>query len=64
MSNKLKKKITCCLCDRTVPYTNECNKLLERDVCPDCSVRLVKVVERILAEHDEVEDKESEISER
>ena len=33
MSNKLKKKITCVFCEKTVPYTSDCQELFGRDVC-------------------------------
>lgn len=57
MSNKLKKKITCCLCDKTAPLTDDCKTLFGKDVCPDCGVRLVKLVERILEEKEEIDNR-------
>lgn len=48
MSNKLKKKIVCCLCDKTVPYSNECQELFDRDVCPDCAGKVAEIVNGII----------------
>ena len=49
MSNKLKKKIVCCLCDRTVPYYTEgCQKLFDKDVCPECAVKVAEIVNRAI----------------
>ena len=49
MSNKLKKKIVCCLCDRTVPYYTEgCQKLFDKDVCPECAVKVAEIVNGII----------------
>ena len=50
MSNKLKKKIHCCLCGKTAPLTDKCHILFDKDVCPECGVRLVKIVEDMLGE--------------
>lgn len=49
MSNKLKKTIKCCLCDKTVPFTEDCQKLFEKfDVCPACTERLARFVNQSL----------------
>ena len=51
MSNKLKKKIKCCLCNRTVPYYTEgCQKLFDKDVCPECVVKVAAIVNEIIDE--------------
>ena len=45
MSNKLKKKIKCCLCNRTIPYYTEgCQKLFDKDVCPECAAKVAGMV--------------------
>ena len=48
MSNKLKKKIVCCLCDRTVPFTEDCQKLFDRDICPECAAKVAEIVNRAI----------------
>lgn len=48
MSNKLKKKIKCCLCDETKPFTEDCQKLYEQDVCPDCAVKVTAMVNQVI----------------
>lgn len=47
MSNKLKKKITCAFCEKTVPYTSDCRELFGRDVCPECVEKIVRVVNKL-----------------
>lgn len=53
MSNKLKKKIKCCLCDKTVPFTEDCQKLFNEDVCPECAVKVTDIVNQMIEEHNE-----------
>lgn len=50
MSNKLIKKVTCCLCDKEVEYTNECNQLFGKWVCPECSEKVANIVNNMLNE--------------
>lgn len=50
MSNKLKKKIKCCLCDKSVPFTEDCQKLFHEDVCPECAVKVTDIVNRVIEE--------------
>ena len=52
MSNKIKKKIECGFCEKTVPYTNECHELLGVDVCPDCTMALTRLVNKLMVEND------------
>ena len=56
MSNKLKKKMTCEFCGKTVKFTNDCRELYGRDVCPDCVERIVKVVNKMSVEKEAKED--------
>lgn len=61
MSNKLRKKIKCCLCEKEVPLTKDCQKLFDSyDVCPDCTRRLVGFVGRLINDADKEEDHENE----
>lgn len=56
MSNKLKKTIKCSLCDKIVERTDDCKKLFEKyDICPECSKRLVKLVDGYLGESESKE---------
>lgn len=48
MSNKLKKKIMCCICNKEVPFTEDCQKLYDEDVCPECAVNVAKMVNRAI----------------
>lgn len=50
MSNKLKKEIICGFCEKTVPYTSDCQELFGRDVCPDCAEKIVRVVNKLSVE--------------
>jgi hypothetical protein len=50
MSNKLRKKIKCCLCEKEVPITDKCRRLFDRDVCPDCAVRVAGIVNKLIDE--------------
>lgn len=59
MSNKLKKRIKCYLCDKTVPFTEDCQKLFEQDVCPECAVRVANLVNRMIADREEQKLEES-----
>lgn len=52
MSNKLKKRITCCLCDKTVPFTEDCQELFNKDVCPKCAGMVATIVNNMLKEHE------------
>lgn len=54
MSNKLRKTITCAFCEKTVKNTVDCKELYGRDVCPDCVKQLVKVVNKLSVEEEEV----------
>lgn len=60
MSNKLKKKITCVFCEKTVPYTSDCQELFGRDVCPDCAGKVAEVVNKMVSENGEAESGEKE----
>ena len=42
--------ITCCLCEKTMEPTDECRRLFNMDICPECSEKLGKVAERIIIE--------------
>ena len=59
MSNKLKKTITCEFCGETVKYTNECQKLFDKDVCPGCVGLITRIVNNMIAEHEREHGKES-----
>ena len=58
MSNKLKKFIKCCLCDREVERTDDCHVIFGRDVCPACSDRVVRLANKWTKEHDQTPAKE------
>lgn len=58
MSNKLKKKITCCLCEKTVKLTDDCQKLIQGDVCPKCAGMVARIVNNMLEEINEEKLKE------
>lgn len=61
MSNKLIKKVTCCLCDKEVKYTDECRELWGKWVCPECSEKVAKFVnEKINEEIDKKGEGEKE----
>lgn len=50
MSNKLIKKVTCYFCDKEVEYTNECNQIWGKWVCPGCSKLIAGIVNNMLKE--------------
>ena len=47
MSNQLYREITCEFCGKTVQKTKKCRKLFGKDVCPDCVVDIVRVVNKL-----------------
>lgn len=53
MGNRVIKTMKCCLCDREVRLTNKCRKLFDKDICPECCERLVKLfAERLTVKED------------
>ena len=42
---------TCCLCDRTIEPTDKCRRLFGMDVCPECSEKLARLIERLMCEN-------------
>lgn len=62
MSNKLKKKIKCYFCNKTVPFTEDCQELFGKDVCPECAVKVAAVVNKIVDEYSDSKEKPGMVS--
>lgn len=58
MSNKLKKKIKCYFCNKTVPFTEDCQELFGQGVCPKCAA----VVNKIVDEYSDSKEKPGMVS--
>ena len=46
------KMITCCMCDKTVELTDNCQVLFGKDVCPECARNLTRLVNKMIVEKD------------
>ena len=44
------KMITCCMCEKTVELTDDCQVLFGKDVCPECARNLTRLVNKMIAE--------------
>lgn len=43
----MNKTITCCFCEKTVELTDDCQKLFDKDVCPECARNLTRLVNKM-----------------
>ena len=48
----MSKMITCCMCDKTVELTDDCQVLFGKDVCPECTRNLTRLVNKMMVEKD------------
>ena len=48
----MNKTITCCMCDKTVELTDDCQVLFGKDVCPECTRNLTRLVNKMMVEKD------------
>ena len=48
----MNKTITCYMCDKTVELTDDCQVLFGKDVCPECTRNLTRLVNKMMVEKD------------
>ena len=48
----MNKTITCCFCEKTVELTDDCQVLFGKDVCPECTRNLTRLVNKMIVEKD------------